>query len=138
MCSLHSLPTVFHAPLQASTIMLEHSFPSSHAQSAPPPLRLLSHSLPPPPQNQRQGHKPCPRSRRPEQRVIPQDFCQGDGGVCGMACGVGVGGGARWDMRYSAEVEERRRGWGSRAGGREERRGLENEGPIPDASLWLP
>lgn len=52
--------------------------------------------------------------------------------------GGGGGGGAGRDMRYPAEMEERRRGWGSIAGGREERRGVENEGPIPDASLWLP
>ena len=119
--------------------MLEHTFPSSCTQSAPPPLRLPNHSLPHPPQNQREGHKPCPRGqrpgvRRPQQGVVPQDFSQRGG----VGRGVGGGDGVGRDMRYPAEVEERRRGWGSIARGRKERRGVENEGPIPDASLWLP
>ena len=69
------------------------------------------------------GQKPCPSGQRPgvrslEQAIISQDFSQG-----GMRCGVWSGGrgGAGWDPRYPAEVEERRgTGDPEREGGRKE------------------
>lgn len=120
--SLHSLPTIIHTPLQASTIILEHTFSHSHTWTAPPLLRQPSHSLLPPPQNQTQGHEPCPRSQKPGVRglgqgVLLRRFHHGgstqDGEGAERDSGSGRG------RRFPTEVEDRKKGWGSRE---EERR----------------
>ena len=137
MYSLHSLPTIFHAPLHTSTVRRGYAFPVPHTWGAPPHLRQPSHSLPLPHQNQRQGHEPCLRFQRPGVRGLRQGFPPT--GVRLLVDWGGGGDGVEWDIkRYSTEVKERRRSWSPRAGGREERRCVENEGPIPDARLWLP
>lgn len=142
MYSLLSLPTIFHAPLHTSTVRLGYTFPTPHTWGAPPQLRPPSHSLPLPHQIQRikgRGMSPASGSRDQgsgaEARVfLPQPF---------HGCCMGVGGGEGTGRSGTSggtplRLEERRRSWSSRAGGREERRCVENEGPIPDASLWLP
>lgn len=128
---LLSLPTIFPAPLQhlQQLCLSTASPPAKPRVRHLPALSLPNHSLSPPPQNHEVagvwvgGQKPCPSGQRPgvrslEQAIISQDFSQGE-----MRCGVWSGGrgGAGWDPRYPAEVEERRgTGDPEREGGRKE------------------
>lgn len=131
-----------------STIMLEHSIPSSQTQSSPPPSARVTQPVPCHPHLRimrwaaRWGWgdiSPAPAARGQGSGVWSKRHLTGlqprKGG--GVGCGVGEGWGREWDTG-TLRGWRREEGLGIRAGGREEGRGAENEGSIPDASLWTP
>ena len=145
---LLSLPTIFPAPLQhlQQLCLSTASPPAKPRVRHLPALSLPNHSLSPPPQNHEVGGgagggtEALPQ--RPEargQESGASDHLTGlqprRDAVWGVEWGEGWGGvGSEVPCGGGGE----KRDWGSRVGGREERNDAENEGPVPDASLWLP
>lgn len=85
------------------------------------------------------GHKPCPSGQGWGSGVWASDHLTGLQPRKGGGVGCGVGGGVGRGGIQGTLRKWRRRGIGDpEREGREEGRGAENEGSIPDASLWLP